>query len=155
MTFEQGMNMKRKIRALAACAFLALPAVSSLAADLDVVVENIRNANGNLIIALYSPDTQQAFPAHPDKALRKIQVPAKEGKQTVHVENVSEGNFAVTIVHDENGNGTMDHNFLGMPREGFGFSNNPKVRFSLPSFEAASFHMTSGAKEISISLTYW
>lgn len=147
--------MKTNIFSLAALGALSLPCASSMAADLDVVVDNIRNANGFLIVALYSQGTQQAFPAQPDKALKKIQVPAKEGKQTVHFDNVDDGKFAVTIVHDENGNGTMDHNFIGLPREGFGFSNNPKVRFSLPSFDAASFAISGSPQQISISMTYW
>ena len=63
------------------------------------------------------------------------------------------GAYAVAVIHDENGNARLD-TFAGIPREGFGFSRNPAIRFGPPRFAAAEFPLTAGAEKQQIRLRY-
>jgi uncharacterized protein (DUF2141 family) len=62
------------------------------------------------------------------------------------------GKYAVSVFHDENGNGTVDHNFLHFPAEPLGFSNDFHLGIfaGLPSFEKLQFEFTPGAEPVSI-----
>src|SRR4051812_17884790 len=113
--------------------FLAIP-VSSFATDFSVTIENIKGNKGSLVVALYTPETSSAFPAHPEKAFEEKIVPIEGERQTIVFKNLSDGKYAISAVHDVNGNGKMDHNFLGLPKEGFGFSNNPPLLQGVPEF---------------------
>ncbi len=65
-------------------------------------------------------------------------VPASEGDVVVKFEEVPPGRYGVVVLHDENENRRLDKSFFGVPKEGWGMSNNPKPRFSAPRFEAAA-----------------
>ncbi len=73
-------------------------------------------------------------------------------KMEVTIPGIPEGEYAVKIIHDENSNGKLDTNFLGIPREGFGFSNNAKPGMGPPAFEKSKFYVKETCL-ISIKLT--
>lgn len=134
---------------------LAAWAGPACAGEIVLQVDGIRNAQGQLIVSVFSAETRDSFPKHPEGAVKRILVPAQAPQQTLRITDLKEGPIAISVVHDENGNGTMDHDFFGRPKEGFGFSNNPKVRFSLPSFDESSLAVQGGERRVDISLTYW
>ena len=68
-------------------------------------------------------------------------------------DGLASGAYAVSLFHDENGNGRLD-TILGIPREGFGFSRNPPIRFGPPRFDAARFAVTSGEAAQQVRLKY-
>jgi len=74
------------------------------------------------------------------KALR-MSVPAGEAGELRFV-GVPDGSYALSIIHDENGNGKLD-TFVKIPREGFGFSGNPPIRFGPPRFDEALFNLSA------------
>ena len=77
-----------------------------------------------------------------DPAARKLSLPAtKAGK--IELTGLAPATYAIALLHDENGNSKMDTT-LGMPREGFAFSRNPKIRFGPPKFADASFRAEAG-----------
>ncbi len=63
------------------------------------------------------------------------------------------GDYALAVIHDENGNGKLD-TFAGIPREGFGFSRNAPVHFGPPRFAAAQFTLTGGSEAQRITMRY-
>ena len=69
-------------------------------------------------------------------------------------EDIPPGTYALAIVHDENMNGKLDTNLLGIPKEGYGFSNDAKALLGAPSFSAASFSYDGQNLELTISLNY-
>ena len=71
-------------------------------------------------------------------------IPAGAGALTIP--GLPTGDYAVAVIHDENGNARLD-TFAGIPREGFGFSRNPVIRFGPPRFAAARFAVGAGAAE--------
>jgi uncharacterized protein (DUF2141 family) len=150
------LRARRATQALAlGLLLLGLTTGPVAAGELQLSVDHLRNERGQLLVAIYSADARESFPKHPELALKRLVVPADRSAQALHIDGLPPGRFAVSVVHDENANGTMDHNFFGLPTEGFGFSNNPTVRFSLPSFDDAAFTLDSEPRQLHVSLTYW
>ena len=80
---------------------------------------------------------------------KTVEINAK-GTATISLENISPGTYAIAAFLDENGNGKMDTNFLGIPKEKYGFSNNVRPMMRAATFKEASFVVTN--KDISISI---
>ena len=117
---------------------------------LEVRIDGLRTTKGMLRLCL----TRNAahFPdCGGDPAATKISVSA--GTDPILVQGLQPGAYAISAIHDENANGKLDSLF-GIPREGFGFSNNPTIRFGAPSFNAARFTLTGGEKVETIRMKY-
>lgn len=71
----------------------------------------------------------------------------------IRITGIVPGHYALSVLHDENGNSRLDRR-LGIPREGFGFSRNPRILFGPPSFAAAQFLITSGTNVQTVRLKY-
>ena len=68
------------------------------------------------------------------------------------ISDVPFGDYGVAVFHDENGNGKMDKNFLGIPLEPYGFSNNERVIFGPPKWEKSKFTVKSSTTDVSIEV---
>lgn len=120
---------------------------------LTVEVVGARNDKGNVLIALH--DKADGFPEKAEKhAVGKAKVRVVNGKAVAEFDGLKSGSYAISVMHDENDNLKMDNNMVGMPKEGYGFSNNAKGIFGPPSFEKAAFQVNSTAKKVSIKLNY-
>ncbi len=75
---------------------------------------------------------------YPDSALMKARILVNKETETVLFDNLPAGHYAIALYHDENLNGKLDVNALGMPREGYGFSTKTPVP-GRPKFEQAAF----------------
>jgi uncharacterized protein (DUF2141 family) len=132
------------------------PASSATAqrATLDVVISGLRNSKGQVIIWLWcGPD---GFPRVSAKAYKAIAIDARtavNGSVTSQV-TVPPGEYAITVLHDENRNGKLDTDFLGIPTEGFGASNNVSS-MGPPSFDQARFTVGNAHAMVSIALRYF
>ncbi|AOS83401.1 hypothetical protein BIU88_04130 [Chlorobaculum limnaeum] len=115
-------------------------------------IAGLRNTNGNLSVALF--DAKKGFPGKFENAIRKAVVPAAGTEHFAVFGDVPFGRYAVAVRHDENGNGKLDTNILGMPKEGVGTSNNPKSKFGPPSFDDAAFLLDSDSRELVVNLRY-
>jgi uncharacterized protein (DUF2141 family) len=104
--------------------------------NLIVVVEGINNEKGSIQIGLFQ--SKDSWNGKTGK-LRGAIIPVKSCPVEWKVENISFGEYAIKVFHDENGDNNLNTNFLGMPTERYGFSNNPKTLFGPPSFENAKF----------------
>ena len=69
-------------------------------------------------------------------------------------EDITPGVYAIAVVHDENMNGKLDTNWIGIPREGYGFSKDARGVLGAPSFSAASFEYDGQSVELTITLHY-
>lgn len=119
-----------------------------------IEVEGLRNPTGN--IEWYLFHQADGFPRKRERALKK-QIIAIRANQPIRIEmdSLVAGEYALSLLHDENGNGKIDKNFIGMPKEGMGASNNPKSTFGPPNFEQAKFSLESGkTKYLKIKMTY-
>lgn len=116
--------------------------------NLIVEVKSIPNSKGNIFIGLFRPKDE--FPVFGKQYIGKI-IPVSGGKLSYSFNELAEGKYAVAVFHDENKNGKLDKNYLGIPVEAYGFSNNARRTFSAPSFEEAEINVKSDVI-ISISL---
>lgn len=82
------------------------------------------------------------------KALASSVVEAKVGDNTVVFDNIEQGEYAIRFFHDENGNGKLETNFIGMPTEGYGFSNDAKPSFGPAKYKDMKFAVTAESKVI-------
>jgi uncharacterized protein (DUF2141 family) len=105
---------------------------------LTVTIDGLRNSEGYVTIALHNGETE--FPG--DEGFMMKSVKAKKGSIEVTFEKVPTGEYAIAVMHDENGNEEMDFNEYGMPTEGFGFSNEATAEMGPPDFDEASFDVT-------------
>jgi len=138
------------MRRFAAALPLVLAASMASAAPLTVTVDNIRSAQGVIRLSLY------ASPAEwPDKSSRDHDFALKaERGQVVFRLDVPPGIYAVNGFHDENGNGKFDTNFLGIPEEGYFFSNDVRPFLSAPAFDAAKFTVPAAGRTIIVHVVY-
>jgi uncharacterized protein (DUF2141 family) len=68
--------------------------------------------------------------------------------------SIPPGTYALAVIHDENRNGKLDTNWLGIPTEGYGFSNEAKALLGAPSFSAAKVRYDGGTLNMTITLHY-
>ena len=117
-----------------------------------VIVNGFKNASGNCIINIYTKST--GFPNNNKLAYKSIPVKIKNNSAQLIFENMEPGTYAVSVLHDANGNGVMDKNMFGIPSEGYGASNNIIPSFSSPKFEDSKFKITNQDKTIVIKIEY-
>ena len=87
-----------------------------------------------------------------DPQARRLTVPTRLAA-TLVFSGLPSGTYALALIHDENGNGKLD-TMMGIPREGFGFSNNPAIRFGPPSFKSAGVAIVSGQVGEMVKMKY-
>jgi uncharacterized protein (DUF2141 family) len=120
---------------------------------LHVAVDGLRNDKGTVYFCLFSqPD---GFPMAFERACRRGKVAVSKGKATIKLGELPPGRYALGVFHDENGNDALDKSTFGVPREGYGFSNNAKPRWNgPPGFEAAAFELNLTKTELTVQVTY-
>jgi uncharacterized protein (DUF2141 family) len=114
-----------------------------------VSVVGLPNDNGVVRFGLYkdkaSYDRQKG-------AARSVDLPIHNGRCIWQIDHLAFGEYAIMLHHDENANGKMDKNFIGLPKEGYGFSNDAEPGFSAPYFSEARFDFTRPSQRIEIHL---
>lgn len=118
-----------------------------------VKILDIRNSKGNVACALF--EAPAGFPADYLRSATNIMViKIRKSQARCDFEDIPPGTYALAVVHDENMDGKLDTNALGIPKEGYGFSNNATGVIGAPSFSAASFSYDGRDLEMTISLHY-
>jgi uncharacterized protein (DUF2141 family) len=117
-----------------------------------VEVEGLRNSKGQVLCALFS--SADGFPKNSAKASGRTKANISNGHAICEFPGVPPGTYAVSVFHDENSNGKLDTNFMGIPREGVGASNNAKGHLGPPRFDAAAFRFSGGRLELKIKVNY-
>ena len=117
-----------------------------------VEIGGLRNDKGKVRCALFSSASD--FPKHAERAVGRAAAVVADRHAVCEFPGVVPGTYAVSLVHDENSNGRLDTNFMGIPREGVGASNNAKGHFGPPKFDAASFRYSGGRLDLKITIDY-
>jgi len=108
---------------------------------LTVEVEGFSSNQGLLRLALFR--SPEGWPRDPAKAVTTASVAISLPLTKVVLEGIEPGTYAVSVFQDENSNGKLDRNFLGIPSEPYGFSNDARASFGPPKFDKASFSLLS------------
>ena len=121
--------------------------------DVTVTVTDLRNTKGR-VIACMTPDPQSFPKCRGAARAYRVDAPAGETLRLTF-KGVKPGRYAIALLHDENGNGKADRALGMMPKEGFGFSRDAKVKMGPPAFDDAAIQVTpSGAKVQPIRMRY-
>lgn len=120
-------------------------------ANIHIEIQNLKSTIGKVSIGLYNKS--ENFPII-SKEYRGAHLDIDSRTPYYTFKKVPNGTYAVSVFHDENSNDTLDKNFLGIPKEGYGFSKNAKATFSAPSFNDAKFKISTQTKNIKIKMEY-
>jgi uncharacterized protein (DUF2141 family) len=125
---------------------------TSSTGSIRVEITGLRNTAGQVAINIFAK--KDGFPGDWQKAYRHIIIPI-EGPTTVHTfTNIPYGKYSVSVMHDENKNEKLDTNFMGIPKEGYGVSNNITSSFGPPKFEDATFVLDQPVYSTTINVNY-
>jgi uncharacterized protein (DUF2141 family) len=127
------------MRLLLGLAMLGLTALQPATARVTVRVLDIRPEKGGVLRTGLYRAPGDGFPGRAPFANMDASPAASESTLTF---DVVPGKIAVAVHHDANANGKLDTNFIGIPREGYGFSNDPRPRFRAPRFSEAQVQVT-------------
>jgi len=151
--------VKKRLFPLVVASFVGIgaPASQSAAqpssATVRVEIKNLRSNAGQVGCLLFA--SADGFPSKPDKAAGRAFVPIADKSATCEFTNVRPGSYAIVAMHDENGNGKLDTNFVGAPTEGTGASRDARPGFMRgPRFEDAVLRFASGVSTLPIPLHY-
>ena len=114
--------------------------------NLTVKVEEADNNDGKMLIAVYNSESDFL-----DTTYKGTQSTITDNGCVVTFENIPEGIYAVSIFHDENDNDKLDSNFIGIPKEDYGCSNNAKGFMGPPKYKDAKFDLTEN-KTVNIEI---
>ena len=124
-------------------ALLATAIISAQEFKLEIEVNGFKNNNGKAKINLYN--TQESFMK---KGIKSVKTVLKNNKTYAVFTDLPKGIYAVSMFHDENGNGEIDTNFIGIPTEGYGTSNDAKGFMGPPKYEDAKFELVANRKMV-------
>lgn len=127
----------KTIKLLALFFFLAPLAISNAQSSLKVEIIDLENNKGVVIVALLDNQEKDVM----DKTVK-----ISDNKCTLTFEGVKKGQYAIRFFHDENQNKELDTNFLGIPKEGFGFSNDAMGKFGPKDFSEWLFDVSDDTK---------
>jgi len=131
---------------------MLLGAVPAHANEVEISITNLRNTEG--VIRACMTTNPDIFPrCREDPASHRTVVPASKDA-VISFTGVEPGNYAIALLHDENDNGKADRVLGMMPKEGFGFSRDAKVRMGPPKFEDAVFEQGEGPQKVVIKMRY-
>ena len=141
-------------RLLAAVVGLAgVVATPVLAAELAIEIRGVRSGDGRLFVAVHGSETSATFPAG-DGMVAGLNQRASAGTLRFVLRDLPPGRYAVNAFHDENDNGELDTNLVGIPSEGYGFANDPGAAFGPPDFEAAAVTVGDTSEAAVLTLSY-
>jgi len=138
---------------IAASVIVPRPLRSAETCALAVQVDGFRNDKGLIGGVVFK--TPAGWPEDHDRAFTRTAVPVAGNYDIVLTfPDVPPGRYGIAVLHDENANRRLDRNIFRVPKEGFGFANNPHVGLTAPSWQESSVDITCPATNIKIHLIY-
>lgn len=118
--------------------------------ELRVILDGLRSDAGRTICRIYPEGAN--FPRH--GSVERVDAAIANGRSACIFSGVAPGRYAVATAHDEDGDGAVDRGLLGVPTEGFAFSQNARVRLGPPDFDDAAIDVPATGAAIHIRMTY-
>ncbi len=128
---------------------------SSTAASrgLEVKFDGLRDSQGQVCLSLFSGPTKFPSDSSPDLLLKRC-APVSNRSAVIVLNDLKPGEYAITAFHDANSDSKLNKGSFGIPEEGFGFSNNPQIGFSAPSFNETKFKVSNAPSTVQIKFRY-
>lgn len=131
---------------------LLLAAQTSLGASLTIVVTGAASDRGQAVVRLFT--SADGFPSNARAAVAQRRTAFLGGQAIVTFPDLPPGTYAAIAVHDLDGDGVMAKTFIGLPREGYAVSNNPRP-LAVPRFDSAAFSHGSADQTLELVLVYY
>jgi uncharacterized protein (DUF2141 family) len=128
----------------------ASQATSDSTGNLIVNISGFPSSDGFAMVALHN--SEDSYKSGENSAIAKTKTMVVDQRAQVVFTGLPYGWYGVSLYHDENGDGKMDQNAMGIPKEAYGFSNNAKGFFGKPNFKDVMFQLNSAEKQIAINL---
>lgn len=119
---------------------------------LDIEVMGLRNDSGEVGCSLFNDPA--GFPRDDNKVIRHVWAPIRGRKSTCEFTGLPIGQYAAVVFHDENGDHEFNMNAFGLPKEGYGFSNDAAALFSPPDFQSAAFTYSGARLYLIVNIRY-
>jgi uncharacterized protein (DUF2141 family) len=119
---------------------------------LNVVVENVRNSNGVIAITLYADNPSKFLVKRGSLYVGRVEASPGTTRGCIFVPKP--GVYALALYHDENRDGRFDRTGIGLPAEGYGFSNNPATLAGLPQFRSVRLGVAKTGLTTRVSMKY-
>jgi uncharacterized protein (DUF2141 family) len=129
---------------------IAMVYTDQSSANLTLTVNKIKSDKGVVRVLLF--DKAAGFPDVVENAVKNASLKIIGNKAVITFENIPTGTYAISVFHDSENTGKLRTNTFGIPRDGYGFSNNASGTFGPPSFEKAAFKVNAGNNSVSIDL---
>ena len=120
--------------------------------SIHILVEGVDEVEGQIGILLF--DDKDGFPTERSKAFKEVLIPLEEKKLEFSFHDLPYGNYAISVMHDDNMNDELDANFFGIPKEGVGTSNNVKSFMRAPKFDEAMIVLDQPSVNTTIIINY-
>lgn len=121
------------------------------AGDLELAVTGLHSNSGKVVCTLWH--SPEGFPRD-DQNAQTVTAPIKNQSALCNFPNLPAGKYAAVAFHDENNDGKFNTNWLGLPLEGYGFSNNASISWRPPNFQEAGFTYKGGTQQTTIRIKY-
>lgn len=125
---------------------------ADLKGNLIIEVDSLNNQKGEVCFKLFSGS--RGFPDGNENAIKRQCVGVTGNSLTISLKNIPAGSYAVSVFHDTNGDRKLNRNSLGMPTEGYGFSNNPIVSRGVPNYGQCVILVAGSNTSIKINMKY-
>lgn len=130
------------------------PSGSAVASrGLEVKFDGLRDSQGQVCLSLFSGPTKFPSDSSPDLLMKRC-APVSGKSAVIVLSDLKPGDYAITAFHDANSDSKLNKGSFGIPEEGFGFSNNPEIGFSAPSFNETKFKVSNTPSSVQIKFRY-
>ncbi len=130
--------------------FLAIASAKSQTLTVTVTVNNVKSNKGVVTVCIFNKET--GFPEKANLAYKCVNTTASKGTMQIKIEGIAAGNYAIAAYHDENSDGKVNTNFLGIPKEAAGASNGAKGKMGPPKFDDGIVTIDKTKTQITILL---
>jgi len=113
--------------------------------DLFIEIDHIKPIKGEVLIAVFN--NEEGFPFLTSKAIQLVKAIPNQGKAQCIVKGLPVGRYAIALFHDFNADGKLNTNLIGIPKEGYGVSNNAYNTFSAPRYKDALFEFKANSTQ--------
>ena len=115
-------------------------------------VTHLRSDRGRVNVSLYR--SEDGFPGDASRSFKTVRASIQGGKSEVVFADVPSGEYAVALLHDENNNDRLDTHWTGLPKEGYGVSNNARATLGPPRYANAKFRLEKPGVQLEIKVKY-
>jgi uncharacterized protein (DUF2141 family) len=117
-----------------------------------VDMKGFRNDKGAARIALFRGS--EGFPGKPEKAFAGASSAIRQGRAQAIFDAVPSGDYCIAVLHDDNMSNRMETNLLGIPKKGYGVSNNPRKLLRAPTFDDARVYVSQSELKVDVEMNY-